>query len=177
MAVDQLIPAETALQIVLGNARPLKPVTLPLHQAANLVLAEDLVSKRTQPPFDASAMDGFAVRAADVETCPVTLNIIGESKAGTPFAEQVLAGEAVRIFTGAVVPQGADTIVIQENAKLVQNKVEIAAGAGLGKFIRKAGLDFKIGDKLLKKGDILTPKPPFSGCQYESRQRIRYPKN
>ena len=81
------------------------------------MLAEDLAARLTQPPFDASAMDGYAVRAADVAALPATLRLIGQSAAGAGFEGRVGRGEAVRIFTGAPVPEGADTIVIQENAE------------------------------------------------------------
>ena len=87
---------------------------MPLDDALGRVLAADLKALRTQPPADVSAMDGYAVRAADVAHAPVRLKIIGEVAAGRPFAATVGAGEAARIFTGGVMPAGADTVVIQE---------------------------------------------------------------
>ena len=102
----------------------------------------------TQPPFDASAMDGFAVRAADVASLPATLKLIGASLAGAGFEGSVGRGEAVRIFTGAPVPRGADTIVIQENAEQTAGVV-IVKEAAPGRHIRPRGQDFKQGDVLL----------------------------
>ncbi len=87
----------------------------PLIEADGRVLAADVAALRTQPPADLSAMDGYAVRAADVANVPVTLKVAGEVAAGHPFDGEVRPGEAARIFTGGVVPPGADTIVIQEN--------------------------------------------------------------
>lgn len=157
MSLKTLIPADEALNIVLKDVEPIGTKKLPLKQATNKTLSQDLVSLRTQPPFDASAMDGYAVLQADVTNLPVKLKVIGESKAGTPFDEPVKEGEAVRIFTGAVVPQGADTIIIQENTNAGDGVVEVLTGTPQGKFIRKAGLDFNIGETLLKAGEILTP--------------------
>src|SRR5262245_28003916 len=104
-----------ALEQVLADATPLPVELAPLAQAHGRVLADDLVALRTQPPADVSAMDGYAVRAADVARVPAKLKLIGEVAAGHPFAGTVGAGEAARIFTGGVIPPGADTIVIQEN--------------------------------------------------------------
>lgn len=157
MSPSELIPAEKALRIVLDGAKAIGEEKLALNKAANRILSQDLVSLRTQPPFDASAMDGYAVKQSDVTSLPVCLRIIGESKAGTPFDHPVAQGEAVRIFTGAVVPQGADTIIIQENTNPGDGSVEVLTGTPQGKFIRNAGLDFQMGETLLKAGDVLTP--------------------
>src|SRR5262245_45811150 len=104
-----------ALARVLEHATPLAAEAAPLAQAHGRVLAEDLAARRMQPPANVSAMDGYAVRAADVATAPARLRLIGEVAAGHPFAGTVGAGEAARIFTGGVLPPGTDTIVIQEN--------------------------------------------------------------
>lgn len=157
MSLKELIPADEALNIVLKDVDSIGVENLPLNKAANKTLAIDLTSLRTQPPFDASAMDGYAVLQSDVATLPATLNVIGESKAGTPFKKPVAQGEAVRIFTGAVVPQGADTIIIQENTNASVGAVEVLTGTPQGKFIRKAGLDFNEGETLLYAGDTLSP--------------------
>ena len=110
-----LMPVEEALVRVLAGAEPLPAEALPLVKAHGHVLAADLKALRTQPPANVSAMDGYAVRAADVAKVPARLKLIGEVAAGHPFKGEVHAGEAARIFTGGVVPPGADTIVIQEN--------------------------------------------------------------
>lgn len=156
-SLDELIPADKALEIVLSGEAATRIVSLPLVQAANLVLAEDLVALRTQPPFNASAMDGYAINSKSLKTLPATVTQIGVSRAGHPFDGKVATGQAVRIFTGAVVPEGADTIIIQENAEASEDSVKILANNSVGKFIRPAGLDFREGDVLLHKGDTLTP--------------------
>lgn len=152
---EDLVPADEALAIVLSDAVPTATESLILEEAVNRVLAEDLTSRRTQPPFDASAMDGYAVLVKDVQNIPVTLNVIGESAAGHPFDGVLSAGQSVRTFTGAIIPEGADTIIIQENTTAEPGKVTILTGAPEGKFIRRAGMDFVTGDKLLAKGDVL----------------------
>ena len=155
--LNHLVPSAEALEIVLSGALPCEPETVPLSQAANRVLAEDLAARRTQPPFDASAMDGYAVRFADLSSIPATLKVTGASRAGEPFNASVNNGEAVRIFTGGAVPAGADTIVIQENCSRQDDRVDILEHPTKGQFIRKAGLDFKEGDILLSAGEVLGP--------------------
>src|SRR5882757_2294883 len=131
-----------ALRQVLDHAAPLGSETVPLADAYGRVLAADLSALRTQPPVDVSAMDGYAVRAADVNSAPARLRLIGEVAAGHPFEGTVGAGEAARIFTGGVVPPGADTIVIQENTTRESDVVVINQASGAGRHIRRAGLDF-----------------------------------
>src|SRR5438105_12315705 len=109
------MPVAEALARVLAGTEPLPAQAMPLADAHGHVLAEDLAALRTQPPAAVSAMDGYAVRAADVAKVPVRLKVVGEVAAGHPFDGMVGAGEAARIFTGGVVPGGADTVVIQEN--------------------------------------------------------------
>lgn len=148
-----LTPVPVALKALLDSVPAATPAeTLPLVQCAWRVLAADVVALRTQPPFANSAMDGYAVRADDL-ALGSTLRVIGESAAGRSFAGSLAAGEAVRIFTGAPIPEGADTILIQENADGVgTDTIRIREGAAKGKFIRAAGLDFTTGDVLLKAG-------------------------
>lgn len=123
-----------------------------IGEAHGRVLAEDVAALRTQPPFAGSAMDGYAVRAADLAP-GVTLAVIGASQAGRSFAGRVEARQAVRIFTGAPLPEGADTILIQENAEGVGGPVITARQSEpRGRFVRPAGLDFKAGDRLLTAG-------------------------
>ena len=112
-----LISVAEALDHVLAHAAPLPADEVPLDEAAGRVLALDLKARRTQPPADVSAMDGYAVRSADVAAAPARLKVIGEVPAGRPFAAQIGAGEAARIFTGGFVPAGADTVVVQELTK------------------------------------------------------------
>jgi molybdopterin molybdotransferase len=122
------------------------------------VLAEDVAALRTQPPADLSAMDGYAVRAADVAKVPVTLNVIGEVAAGHPFEGTVETGEAARIFTGGVVPPGADAIVIQENTARDGDRVTVKTPSPAGRHIRRAGLDFTAGQVLLPRGHRLSDR-------------------
>jgi molybdopterin molybdotransferase len=147
-----------ALARVLEGAAPLPPEAAPLEQAHGRVLAADVVALRTQPPADLSAMDGYAVRAADVASVPATLDLIGEVAAGHPFDGSVGPGQAARIFTGGVVPPGADTIVIQENTSRVGNRVTVNTPAPRAKHIRRAGLDFAQGQTLLTRGRRLTER-------------------
>ena len=153
-----LMPVAEALARVLADADPLPAEAAPLVEAHRRVLAADLETLRTQPPADVSAMDGYAVRAADVARAPARLKLIGEVAAGHPFEGQVGAGEAARIFTGGVVPPGADTIVIQENTTREDDAVVVTASAGKGRHIRVAGLDFETGAILLTKGRRLSDR-------------------
>src|ERR1700689_5380039 len=109
-----LISVAEALDHVLAHAAPLPVEEAPLAEADGRVLAYDLKALRTQPPADVAAMDGYAVRAADVAKAPVRLKVIGEVPAGRPFEGSIGTGQAARIFTGGFVPNGADTVVIQE---------------------------------------------------------------
>jgi molybdopterin molybdotransferase len=127
-----------------------------IYDAAGRVLAETLQAKLTQPPFDASAMDGFAVRASDIETLPAVLKVIGKSAAGHGFSGIAGPREAVRIFTGAPLPSGTDTVVIQEDTKPAgENLVQILERVPLRKHVRPRGYDFKEGDPLLAGGTKL----------------------
>jgi molybdopterin molybdotransferase len=153
-----LLPVDDALAAIMENTAPLPGETIPISQAADRILAQDLVALRTQPPFSASAMDGYAVRYADIIDVPVTLKVIGAAGAGHPFDGSVSTGECTRIFTGAPVPQGADTIIMQENTEIpADGEITILQSANEGKFVRKAGLDFSDGQVLLKAGTVLSP--------------------
>ncbi|TIS58845.1 MAG: molybdopterin molybdotransferase MoeA [Mesorhizobium sp.] len=153
-----LVPVAEALERLLEGAQPTGSESAALMDAADRVLAEPVVALRTQPPFDASAMDGYATRAADVASVPARLSVIGMAPAGQGFAGTVEQGQAVRIFTGAPLPEGADTIVIQENVRdLGGGGVEVIAPTVEGRHIRRLGLDFSTGDVLLEKGRLLDP--------------------
>jgi molybdopterin molybdotransferase len=151
-----LIPVAEALQRILaGASRPIGTEEVALEAAAGRTLAADIASLRTQPPFAASAMDGYAVRLADVRAVPVTLDVIGTSAAGRGFAGSVGPGQALRIFTGAPIPSGADAIVIQEDTEAADGRVTVREAPVAGRFIRAAGLDFCQGDVLLRAGQRL----------------------
>jgi molybdopterin molybdotransferase len=153
-----LISVAEALEQVLAHASPLPPNEVPLDMADGGVLAYDLKALRTQPPADVSAMDGYAVRAADVANAPVRLKVIGEVPAGRPFNGGVGAGQAARIFTGGFVPAGADTVVVQELTKRDGDSVEVLKPTGEGRNVRPKGLDFREGEALLKEGHRLTAR-------------------
>lgn len=146
-----LLPVEDAKARILKGVKTTGAEDVSLQQAAGRILAKDLKARRNQPPFAASAMDGYAVRAQDVEQVPVQLALVGESAAGQRFTGKVKAGQAARIFTGAPVPEGADAVVIQENTSRQGDRVTINQSAPVGHFIRPAGLDFSRGDVVLAK--------------------------
>ncbi len=147
-----LMPVEEAQNQLLASIPSLGTEELPLTKAQGRILAEDLAAHRDQPPFAASAMDGYAVRAANIKELPTKLQVIGEVPAGTLFPDKLNNWEAVRIFTGAPVPQGADAILIQENAERDGAFVMALEAVKEGEFIRPVGMDFKHGDVLLKAG-------------------------
>ncbi|MFL5005794.1 MAG: gephyrin-like molybdotransferase Glp [Microvirga sp.] len=151
-----LLPVEEALARVLaGIARPVAAESVAIAAAHGRTLAVDVAARRTQPPFAASAMDGYAVRAADVAAVPARLAVIGRSVAGAGFSGAVGPMQAVRIFTGAPVPAGADAVAIQEDAEGADNDVIVRARVTPGKNIRAAGLDFRQGDMLIAAGHLL----------------------
>ena len=147
-----LMPVAEALRQVLSGTQPLGTETVTLDDALARVLATDLAAKRTQPPDDVSAMDGYAVRAADTAHEPSTLTIIGEVAAGHPFEGTVGPGEAARIFTGGVLPAGADCVIVQEVTERAENRVVIKRSGIKGKNIRRKGIDFCEGQVLLDQG-------------------------
>jgi molybdopterin molybdotransferase len=153
-----LMPVAEALARVLADAEPLPAEMAPLAAAHGRVLSADVAALRTQPPADVSAMDGYAVRAADVAKVPARLKLVGEVAAGHPFEGAVGQGEAARIFTGGVLPPGADTIVIQEHTAKEGGTVVVGTSTGAGRHIRVAGLDFKQGAALLAKGRRLSDR-------------------
>jgi len=153
-----LIPVPEALSRLLDGAVALPAETVPIGDAAWRVLAAEIAALRTQPPFDASAMDGYAVRAADAAMGSARLRVIGEAPAGRQFLGPVGPGEAVRIFTGAPVPSGADAVLIQENTRTAgPDSIEVTEPVAAGRNIRREGLDFREGEPLLAAGRILDP--------------------
>ena len=126
-----------------------------LAAAHGRALTVDVLARRTHPPFDVSAMDGYAVRAADVATAPAHLTVIGAAPAGRAFEGTVKAGEAVRIFTGGPLPAGADAVVIQENVDAEGTAIRVLEGSPAGKHIRRRGYDFTEGQALVAAGTQL----------------------
>jgi molybdopterin molybdotransferase len=147
-----LLPVAQALARVLDGVASLPAEQVAVADAHGRVLAADLAALRTQPPDAVSAMDGYAVRAQDVAQAPAKLRVIGEVPAGRPFDGTVGASEAVRIFTGGVLPAGADTIVIQERTERDGPSLTVTASSAIGRHVRARGLDFRAGDVLLPAG-------------------------
>lgn len=153
-----MIPVAEARQRILADLPVMPAEQVGLNEALGRVLAEDVASRRTQPPQAVSAMDGYAVRTADVASVPASLNVIGAAPAGSPFDGAVTKGTAVRIFTGAVLPDGADAIVIQEDTERDGDTVIVQEGVAAGHYVRPAGLDFQSGDVLLQAGHVLNAR-------------------
>ena len=153
-----LMPVAEALQRVLAGVRALPVEDVALSDARGRVLAKDLTALRTQPPAALSAMDGYAVRADDVSNGPATLTLIGEVAAGHPFDGTVGPGQAARIFTGGVMPDGADTVVVQELVTRDGDKVTTQKPTAKARNVRAAGIDFRQGEVLLRAGRRLTDR-------------------
>jgi molybdopterin molybdotransferase len=162
------IPLDEARARVLARARALAAVELPLADALGMRLAEDVVAGEQLQAFDNSAMDGYAVRAADLTGAgpdsPLALRLVGESRAGRPAEAAVGAGEAIAISTGAMVPDGADAVVRIEDTRLAAGaragqSVEFLASPALGQNVRRAGEDVTAGQTVLRAGDQLGPAP------------------
>jgi len=152
------MPVADALSAILAGAEALPEEMVALDAAHQRTLARDVAARRTQPPQAMSAMDGYAVRAADAADLSARLKVIGEVAAGRPFDRKVLAGEAVRIFTGGVIPDGTDAVIIQEDTAIDGDRIAITEAAVKGRHIRPAGVDFREGDVLLKGGRRLTDR-------------------
>jgi molybdopterin molybdotransferase len=152
-----MISVEAATQRIVAGFAPVATQTVAIGDAAGRVLAQAAIARLDQPPAPVSSMDGYAVRAADARAGAM-LDVIGTSPAGHPFTGSVGEGQAVRIFTGGVIPDGADAIVIQEDTDAKDNKVLIREAAQAGKHVRAAGLDFKSGNTLASAGKRLTAR-------------------
>lgn len=154
--MSSLLPVFEARSRLLALAAPLAIEQLPLAEAAGRWAAEDIRALRTQPGADLSAMDGYAIRFADL---PGPWRVVGESAAGRGFAGKAQASEAVRIFTGAPLPPGTDTVMVQEEATRDDAVLRLAGEgpATLGRNVRRRGLDFSEGDLLVCAGERLTP--------------------
>lgn len=157
----ELTEIADARQIVLEHARPLPAEAVPLREALGRALAEPVQASEAIPPFDNSAMDGFAVRAADTapasERGSVTLAVVGESRAGRPAGRAVAAGEAIAISTGAVLPDGADAVVRVEDTAASDGRVRVEASVRAGLNVRRAGEDMRAGEEVLRPGTVLGP--------------------
>ncbi len=155
-----MIPVEEALQRILAGVEPTPSEWISVRHACGRVLAEPVVSRRTNPPFDVSAMDGYAVRAEDLARPPTELDVAGESAAGhAPEGLSVAKGLAIRIFTGARMPSGADAVVMQEDVEVLRpGRIRVGTACRAGAFIRRRGLDVEQGRTILEPGALLAPR-------------------
>lgn len=156
--MSALLPVDEARARILKGVKPLAAESIKLQKALGRVLAKAISAKRDQPPFAASAMDGYAARAEDVATVPVQLALIGTSAAGRAYRGTVRPGTAVRILTGAPMPKGADAIVIQENTSREGPLLTVLQPSPRGKHVRRPGLDFAAGDELVPANHRLGPR-------------------
>ena len=153
-----MISVAEARSRILAGVEPLPAEWVMLSEAHGRVLAADALSRRTQPPLAVSAMDGYAVRGEDVRSAPATLRQVGAVAAGQVYRGSVGPGEAVRIFTGAPLPDGADTVVIQENVRAEDAAITVLEPTGPGRHVRRAGIDFREGEVGLPAGRRLTAR-------------------
>jgi len=159
VSANPLMPVEEALTRVLASvAVPTEREAVALAEAYSRTLASDVVSHRIQPPFANSAMDGYALRAADAARAPAQLTVVGESAAGRPFDGRLGPGEAARIFTGAPLPEGADAVAMQETARREGATVILDAPVALGDHVRAPGGDFAAGEIVLRAGRRLSAR-------------------
>ena len=149
-----MLTVEEARARILAGLRPVPAETVALPEAWNRVLAAPVVARLTQPPADVSAMDGYALRAADA-VAGAKLRVVGAAPAGRPFDGTLKWGEAVRLFTGSVMPNGADAVLLQEDADAEAETVSARQAPNAGQHIRRQGQDFAVGDVLLKPGQRL----------------------
>src|SRR3712207_3555109 len=162
---EKLIDYSEAKRLVLENTRRLPADDVPLLEAQNLALAEDVRARFDSPPFDNSAVDGYAVRSADAEAGR-SFRVVDEAPAGRPASKGVGEGEAVKIFTGGVIPEGADAVVMVENTSGWGEEFELEKAASPGQNVRRGGEDVREGDVILKKGtEIGPPEIAFAATQ------------
>ncbi len=151
-------PLEDAQAFVLESCPPLDVVDVDRRDASGLVLAVAVVAAEVVPPFDNTAVDGYAVRAEDVASVPVELRVVGELAAGAAPTTALGAGEAIRIMTGAPMPPGADAVVMVEDSERIgDDAVRLTRSVAAGAAIRRAGDDVQVGDLLFEVGTTITP--------------------
>ena len=165
-----MIAVDEAIANIQAALAPTEEIAASLDDAAGATLAAPVTAQIAQPPFDASAMDGYAVRADEAEA-GATLTVVGESAAGARFDGEIGPGQAVRIFTGAPVPKGADAVAIQEDVERDGDRITLSQAAVRGRHIRMAGVDFSKGDTLLESGAILTG-PALCAAASANNERV-----
>lgn len=174
----EMVSLDEALDRVAKIGRPLGTERVPLARLAGRTLAQDVLARSNAPAFDVSAMDGYGIREADITTLPVSLDIVGESFAGSKPDARFPRSGCVRIFTGAPVPRGIDRVIIQENVERVNKTAIFKQKWSSGRHIRRAGSDFKAGDCLLSKGTVLTWRAmtTAAAADYAELEVFRKPK-
>jgi molybdopterin molybdotransferase len=172
------VSLDDAIDAVLARSAPLPAEDVPLAEAVGRVLAQDVRAQEDRPTAPESAMDGYAVRAADTDAPPVTLPIVGESQAGTPLDRAIAPGEAARISTGALLPAGADAVVRQEDTEAGDRTVTIGVTVAPGHDVRQAGEDWRAGDVLLHAGTPVTAEAlaPLAGAGAATVSAARRPR-
>jgi len=153
-----VVSVEEALEHILATVRVLEPERASLLDAAGRVLAEEVTAERDIPPLTNSAMDGYAVRGTDVTQAPARLRVMGEAAAGYVPEATVEPGQAMRIMTGAPIPNGTDTVVRFEDTRLDGDAVEVLEAYSIGKNVRAAGEDVRAGQVVLEPGKVLRPQ-------------------
>ena len=152
-----MLTVEQALEQILSRVTPLPTERVPILSALGRALAEPIISGREIPPWPNSSMDGYAIRAADSRTTPARLTVVGTVTAGAMPTRDVRAGEAIRIFTGAPLPVGADAVVPQEDTEVTNGHVTLKTSVTTGAYVRPRGEDLRMGDVVLTPGIALGP--------------------
>jgi molybdopterin molybdotransferase len=155
-SATKLLPIKDAIAIIIANCSSVETEKIPLTQSLGRILAEDIIADSDLPPFDRSQMDGYAVRAADTQSAPVRLRIVGESAAGRGWHNQLDRGQALRIMTGAPVPAGADAVQQVEKTREVENDVEVLEAVTMGRSIVKQGSETRKGETVLQRGEQIS---------------------
>lgn len=173
-----MIAFDEAIAAVTAAARPLARETVRLDRADGRVLAEPIIARRASPQTAVSAMDGYAVREADLRAGPARLKLVGESFAGAGFEGELVGGTCVRIFTGAPAPRGAERVVVQEEARRDGDDVVLAPAPGSGRHLRAAASDFAVGDVLVAAGVVLDPQKLIAAAaaDYAAVEAVRRPR-
>src|SRR5215813_11217579 len=151
-----MIPVLKALKIIDREVRPIGAESVRVEQVVGRVLAENIIADTDMPPFDRSQMDGFAVRATDVQIVPATLRLVGESAAGRGWHKRLSKGEAIRIMTGAPVPEGADSVQKLELVRDGSETITILESVEKGKSIVRRGAEIKKSSVLFRAGELIT---------------------
>lgn len=158
MQNSAMLPVSEARENILKNIFSLSSEKCSIEKAHNRIMAEDLTALLSHPAEVVSSMDGYAARISDIAHIPTILPQVGISSAGHIYDKPLLSGQLVRIFTGAVIPEGCDTIILQEDTKIAQDGIEINERPKLGQYIRASGLDFSAGEKIISKSKKLSAR-------------------